>query len=99
MAFHRGVDLKAAEGDPVMATGAGRVVFSGQNGGYGTSVVIEHANGVKTRYAHLSAALVGVGEQVGEGQAIGRAGHTGRATGTHVHYEVLAAGQPIDPLK
>ena len=99
MSFHRGVDLKAGEGDPVAATGAGRVVFSGPNGGYGTSVVIEHSNGVKTRYAHLSEALVVAGDQVQEDQTIGKAGHTGRATGPHVHYEVLAGGQAIDPLR
>ena len=97
--FHRGVDLKAAEGDPVSATGSGSVVFSGRNGGYGNSVVIEHANGLQTRYAHLSAALVHVGDQVNEGQQIGRAGHTGRATGPHVHYEVLAQGRAVDPLR
>jgi murein DD-endopeptidase MepM/ murein hydrolase activator NlpD len=97
--FHKGVDLKAAEGDPVGATGAGKVVFSGPNGSYGNSVVIEHANGVSTRYAHLSAPLVHVGDEVSEGQAIGLAGHTGRATGPHVHYEVLAQGRAVDPLR
>ena len=97
--FHSGVDLKAAEGDPVNATASGRVVFSGPNGGYGTSVVIEHANGIQTRYAHLSAALVNVGDEVNDGQPIGLAGHTGRATGPHVHYEVLAQGRAVDPLK
>jgi len=97
--FHSGVDLKAAEGDPVSATGTGKVVFSGLNGGYGNSVVIEHANGIRTRYAHLSAALVNVGDQVNEGQPIGLAGHTGRATGPHVHYEVLAQGRAVDPLR
>jgi len=97
--FHSGVDLKAAEGQPVSATGGGRVVFSGANGGYGTTVVIEHANGIQTRYAHLSAALVNVGDAVDEGQPIGLAGHSGRATGTHVHYEVLARGRAVDPLR
>jgi murein DD-endopeptidase MepM/ murein hydrolase activator NlpD len=97
--FHSGVDLKASEGDPVKATGNGRVVFSGANGGYGTNVVIEHANGIRTRYAHLSAALVNVGDEVNEGQPIGLAGHTGRATGPHVHYEVLARGRAVDPLR
>jgi len=74
-------------------------VFSGANGGYGTNVVIEHANGIRTRYAHLSAALVNVGDEVNEGQPIGLAGHTGRATGPHVHYEVLARGRAVDPLR
>ena len=75
------------------------MVFSGPNGGYGNSVVIEHANGVSTRYAHLSAPLVKVGDQVTDGQRIGLVGHTGRATGPHVHYEVLAQGQAVDPLR
>lgn len=98
MKFHRGIDIRAAEGDLVVSTAAGRVVFSGVNGGYGTSVVVEHANGLRTRYAHLSAALVGEGDQVTEGQAIGQAGQTGRATGPHLHYEVETAdGQPVDP--
>lgn len=97
--FHSGVDLKAAEGEPVASTGSGRVVFSGTSGGYGTNVVIEHANGIRTRYAHLAAALVKVGDEVTEGQQIGLAGHTGRATGPHVHYEVLAQGRAVDPLR
>jgi murein DD-endopeptidase MepM/ murein hydrolase activator NlpD len=99
MSFHRGVDLKASEGDPVNASGDGRVVSSGPNGGYGISVVLEHGNGVRTRYAHLSEALVTMGEMVRQGQSIGRAGQTGRATGPHVHYEVLTDGQPVDPLR
>jgi murein DD-endopeptidase MepM/ murein hydrolase activator NlpD len=99
LSFHRGVDLKAAEGDAVAATADGRVVFSGRNGGYGTSVVVEHAGGVSTRYAHLSEALVTAGDTVRQGQSIGRAGKTGRATGAHLHYEVLDRGRPVDPLR
>lgn len=96
--FHRGVDLRAAYGEEVSAAGAGRVVFSGSQGGYGTTVVIEHADGTRTRYAHLSVALVGAGDPVAPGQAVGRAGRSGRATGTHVHFELLSAdGRPLDP--
>jgi murein DD-endopeptidase MepM/ murein hydrolase activator NlpD len=97
--FHRGVDLRAAAGDEVASTGAGRVVFSGTDGGYGTSVVVEHANGLSTRYAHLLSALVHLGDEVDEGQTIGLAGQSGRATGPHVHYEVRAAGEAVDPLR
>jgi Rod binding domain-containing protein len=97
--FHRGVDLRASEGNPIMSTGAGRVVFSGTDGGYGTSVIIEHADGVRTRYAHLSAALVALGEHVAQGQRIGLAGQSGRATAPHLHYEVLADGRAVDPLR
>jgi murein DD-endopeptidase MepM/ murein hydrolase activator NlpD len=97
--FHSGVDLRAAEGDPVASTGAGRVLFSGTDGGYGTSVVVQHANGLTTRYAHLSAALVGAGDQVQDGQVLGLAGRTGRATGPHLHYEVRVDGKAVDPLQ
>jgi murein DD-endopeptidase MepM/ murein hydrolase activator NlpD len=96
--FHKGVDLRAAYGQDVKAAGDGRVVFSGTQSGYGTTVLIEHADGTKTRYAHLSAALVSQGDTVGAGQAIGQAGHSGRATGTHLHFEVIAPnGKPVDP--
>jgi murein DD-endopeptidase MepM/ murein hydrolase activator NlpD len=96
--FHRGIDMKAAYGEDIQAAGDGRVVFSGQQGGYGTTVLIEHADGTRTRYAHLSVALVQEGEAVGSGQAIGRAGRSGRATGTHLHFEVIGAdGRHMDP--
>lgn len=96
--FHRGVDLKAAYGQDVRAAGDGRVVFSGTQGGYGTTVLVEHEDGTRTRYAHLSVALVAAGDAVGSGQAVGQAGHSGRATGTHVHFEVIAPnGQRLDP--
>jgi murein DD-endopeptidase MepM/ murein hydrolase activator NlpD len=87
--FHQGVDLRAAYGQEVQAAGAGTVVFSGDQGGYGTSVVLEHADGTRTRYAHLSAVLVRKGDQVGAGEPVGRAGKSGRATGTHLHFEVI----------
>jgi murein DD-endopeptidase MepM/ murein hydrolase activator NlpD len=89
MKFHQGVDLRAAYGQDVQAAGAGTVVFSGQQGGYGTSVVIEHQDGTKTRYAHLSATLVAKGDRVDAGAAVGRAGHSGHAIGTHLHFEVI----------
>ena len=96
--FHRGVDLKAVYGQDVRAAGDGRVVFSGVQGGYGTTVLVQHEDGTRTRYAHLSVALVAAGDAVGAGQAVGQAGHSGRATGTHVHFEVIAPnGQPLDP--
>ena len=96
--FHRGVDLRAAYGQDIGAAAAGRVVFSGQQSGYGTTVLVEHADGSRTRYAHLSEALVEAGDAVAYGQPLGRAGHSGRATGTHLHFEVIAAnGQHVDP--
>ena len=96
--FHRGVDLRAAYGQDVHAAGDGRVVFSGNQGGYGTTVLIEHADGTRTRYAHLSVALVASGEAVAGGQSVGQAGRSGRATGTHLHFEVIGAdGRPVNP--
>jgi murein DD-endopeptidase MepM/ murein hydrolase activator NlpD len=79
--FHRGVDIAAAYGREVPAAGTGHVVFAGEEGGYGNTVVIEHAGGVRTRYAHLSALQVTAGQQVTEGTVIGRVGTSGRSTG------------------
>jgi murein DD-endopeptidase MepM/ murein hydrolase activator NlpD len=96
--FHQGVDIKAAYGQDVSAAGAGRVVFSGKAGGYGTSVVVEHQDGTRTRYAHLSATLVEKGDTVAAGEPVGRAGHSGRATGTHLHFEVIGRdGKRMEP--
>ena len=96
--FHQGVDLRAAYGQEVHAAAAGRVVFSGEQGGYGTTVLVEHADGTRTRYAHLSARLVEKGEELSAGQTLGRAGRSGRATGTHLHFEVIAPnGRRIAP--
>jgi len=96
--FHRGIDIRAAYGQDIQAAGAGRVVSSGSEGGYGETVVIEHAGGLRTRYAHLSAALVRPGQEVAAGEVVGRAGHSGRATGTHLHFEVTTStGDRVDP--
>jgi len=95
--YHRGVDLRAAYGEPVGAADAGTVVFAGEQGGYGQTVVVEHAGGVRTRYAHLSSVTAQVGTGVKAGEAIGLAGRSGRATGTHLHFEVTQNGRHIDP--
>jgi len=95
--YHRGVDLRAAYGEPIGAAGNGRVVFAGEQGGYGQTVVVEHGNGLRTRYAHLSALLTEPGAEVKAGDPVGRAGRTGRVTGTHLHFEVTRNGQPVDP--
>ena len=96
--FHRGVDIRAAYGQDIEAAGAGRVVSAGTEGGYGETVVIEHAGGIRTRYAHLSASVVTPGQEVAAGQVVGRAGRSGRSTGTHLHFEVTTAtGDRVDP--
>jgi murein DD-endopeptidase MepM/ murein hydrolase activator NlpD len=95
--FHSGVDLRAAYGTEVPAAGNGRVTFSGERGGYGTLVVIQHEDGVETRYAHLAATDVREGDRVESGQTIGRVGSSGRSTGAHLHFEVLVNGTRVDP--
>jgi murein DD-endopeptidase MepM/ murein hydrolase activator NlpD len=96
-AYHRGVDLRAAYGEPIGVADAGTVVFAGEQRGYGQTVVVEHAGGVRTRYAHLSSVTTAAGAEVKPGEAIGRAGKSGRATGTHLHFEVTQNGRPVDP--
>jgi murein DD-endopeptidase MepM/ murein hydrolase activator NlpD len=95
--YHRGVDLRAAYGEPIGAADAGTVVFAGEQRGYGQTVVVEHAGGVRTRYAHLSSLTTEAGADVKAGDTIGRAGKSGRATGTHLHFEVTKNGHQVDP--
>ena len=96
--FHEGVDLSAAEGAPVAAALGGRVIFAGRNDGFGRLVTLAHHRGVITMYAHLSRIDVRVGERVQAGAPIGRVGHTGHATGPHLHFEVRVRGAAVDPL-
>jgi murein DD-endopeptidase MepM/ murein hydrolase activator NlpD len=95
--FHAGVDIAAAYGREVPSAGVGLVVFSGAQGGYGNTVVVEHAGGIRTRYAHLSSIQVDVGARVDAGTVVGRVGSSGRSTGPHLHFEVLQDGQPVNP--
>lgn len=95
--FHAGTDVRAAYGSSVVALADGTVTFAGDRGGYGATVVIDHGDGRETLLAHLSAIDVAVGDQVRAGQAIGRSGNSGRATGAHLHVEVRDAGRPVDP--
>jgi murein DD-endopeptidase MepM/ murein hydrolase activator NlpD len=96
-AFHAGLDFVAEAGTVVYATAPGRVISAGRNGGYGEMVEIAHADGITTRYAHLSRALVKRGMEIDAGTPIGRVGSTGRSTGPHLHYETRRDGEPIDP--
>ncbi len=95
--MHSGVDIRAAYGRSVPSAAGGDVTFAGERGGYGQLVVLRHADGVETRYAHLSSIDVKVGQRVQSGEMIGRIGQTGRATGPHLHFEVLEGGRPVDP--
>jgi murein DD-endopeptidase MepM/ murein hydrolase activator NlpD len=97
-AVHTGIDISADRGQPVYATADGAVESAGWNGDYGNMVVIGHKFGLVTRYGHLSAFSVRPGERVERGQVIGQVGATGRATGPHLHYEVVVNGQLTNPL-
>ena len=95
--FHQGVDLAAPEGMEVKAAGAGRVVFAGYQKGYGNTVVVEHAGGYETRYAHLGALQVKAGEALQREETVGTVGASGRSTGPHLHFEVSRLGERLDP--
>lgn len=97
LALHTGVDFRAEAGSPVIATGAGRVTVAEVTGGYGKMVEVEHEGGVSTRYGHLSAITVVPGQAIAAGQMVGRAGSTGRSTGSHLHYETRVRGEPVNP--
>ncbi|WEX07310.1 peptidoglycan DD-metalloendopeptidase family protein [Chelativorans sp. AA-79] len=98
-AYHPGLDLRAAPGSPVRAAAAGTIVEAGWNGGYGRMIEIDHGDGMRTRYAHLSGMLVRKGDKVSDGEVIGRVGSSGRSTGPHLHYEVRKGGVPVNPQK
>ena len=96
-AFHSGLDFPGAFHTPIMATAPGVISFTGVRSGYGNTVEIDHGGGFKTRYAHLQAIAVRVGERVAIGQRVGAMGSTGRSTGPHLHYEVWANGRAQNP--
>ena len=98
-ALHKGIDFAGSEGEDVVATASGVVTWSSSMFGYGNLVEIDHGNGLRTRYGHNASLSVNVGDVVAKGQKIATMGSTGRSTGPHVHYEVLRAGQQIDPQK
>lgn len=96
--MHEGLDIAAPTGRPVRAARAGVVTVARASGAYGNLIVVEHAPGEETRYAHLSAFAVAPGMPVAIGQVIGRIGNTGRSTGPHLHFEIRVGGQALDPL-
>lgn len=98
-AFHAGIDFAAPRGTAIYATGAGEVVFSARQRGYGNLIKIRHAFGYETVYAHLNRRRVKVGDKVERGDRIGDMGNTGRSTGTHLHYEIRVNGNTVNPAK
>jgi murein DD-endopeptidase MepM/ murein hydrolase activator NlpD len=98
-AFHQGLDISASKGQPVYATADGRVDAASYDGEYGNLIVLTHDFGITTRYGHLSGFNVKRGQTVHRGDVIGFVGSTGRSTGAHLHYEILANGKLLNPLQ
>jgi len=98
-AFHSGVDFDGNKGADVLTVASGVVIFAGRHPAYGNMIDVDHGNGYTTRYAHNDKNLVKVGDVVTGGQLIGKMGATGRATGSHLHFEVWFEGKPINPKK
>ena len=97
--FHQGLDISTEKGQPVYATADGQVESASYTGDYGNLIVLRHDFGLATRYGHLSKFNVKPGAAVHRGDVIGFVGSTGRSTGAHVHYEILANGKLINPLQ
>ena len=98
-AGHRGTDIPAPEGTPILAAHSGTVLVSGWNDSYGNQVLLDNGAGLSTRYAHMTQTAVTAGEAVTAGQVIGYVGSTGDSTGNHLHFEVMQGGIQIDPLR
>jgi len=98
-AFHAGIDISCQYGQPILAPGDGTVTYADFYNGYGRLIEIDHANGIQTRYGHLSGFAVTDGQTVRKGQVIGYVGMSGRSTGAHLHYEVRIHDTPVNPYK
>jgi murein DD-endopeptidase MepM/ murein hydrolase activator NlpD len=96
--FHQGIDVSAPSGARIVAVAAGTVLFSGDRGGYGNVVMIDHGDGLVTVYAHQSSIAVSEGKRVTRGQTVGRVGSTGLSTGPHLHFEARVNGSARDPM-
>ena len=95
--MHYGVDLTAPRGTPIKPASPGVVSYAGYQGGYGKTVVIQHNNGISTKYAHMNRILVGKGKSVNRGTTIGTVGSTGFSTGPHLHFEFKINNYPVNP--
>ena len=98
-AFHSGVDIASSYGHPIVAPADGVVTFTDSMGGYGKTIMIDHGNGISTRYGHLSGFAVTAGQRVQRGDVVGYVGESGRSTGPHLHYEVRINDTPVNPYK
>lgn len=97
--FHYGVDIAAPHGSEIYPIGNGNVIFSGQKSGYGNIVIIDHGDGMLSKYAHNELNLVKEGDQVTTDTVIARVGSTGKSTGSHLHFEIVHNGRNVNPLE
>lgn len=97
--FHKGLDIATRSGTPVVAPADGTVVYVAREGGWGLTVILDHGYGVRTQYGHLESTDARVGRRVHRGETIGKVGNTGRSTGPHLHYEVMANGASVNPMR
>ncbi len=97
--LHAGLDISNRPGTPVIAPAKGVVTFTGTDGAYGVCILVNHGNGVSTRYAHLLKSVVKEGQAVNRGDLIGHLGNSGRSTGPHLHYEVRVGGVTVNPMR
>ncbi|HKP70043.1 MAG TPA: M23 family metallopeptidase [Pyrinomonadaceae bacterium] len=97
--FHAGMDIDGERGDAVLAPANGVVTEAGWKGGYGNMIEVDHGNGLKTRYGHLSKIDVQIGDSITRGQVMAFVGSTGRSTGPHLHYELRLNDRPINPRR
>jgi murein DD-endopeptidase MepM/ murein hydrolase activator NlpD len=95
---HDGIDLAAPAGTPVRTAAAGRVLFAGEQRGYGLLLIVEHAGGLVTLYAHNETLKVKEGQELGENEVVATVGESGHTTGPHLHFEVRINGVPVDPM-
>jgi len=95
--FHGGLDISAGMGTPIYAPAAGTVFFAGKQAEYGTAIIVDHGQDIRSLYGHLSKLAVQSGQKVERGMVIGYTGNTGRSSGPHLHYEILVKGQPVNP--
>ena len=96
---HDGIDIAAPRGTPIPSARAGTVLFAGDRGGYGNVVIVDHGEGLQTRYAHCDRLDVSTGDRIEAGEIIGTVGSTGRSTGPHLHLEARIDGRPVDPMQ
>lgn len=97
--FHKGIDIAAPAGTPVVAALPGKVISAGYESGYGNTVLVEHDGGLRTRYGHLASIDVKTGDMVTSDNTLGKVGSTGRSTGAHLHFEVTRMGKQVDPAQ